>query len=180
MCRAAHPVTALALVTLDGAFTGRGWQGPTLTGSLKGVKSALALWKPTPSRRCIWEQLLHASYWKLTILRVFDPSTSLTVLHAGSNWPRLDVTTQTPLLALAKRWKADLDRLKEVHRALRDAVASLPEAAWHTKPRRASSTGSAARSSTYAEYLAGAAAHDAYHTGQIRLLKRLHAEQAKR
>lgn len=170
-----NPASTLALVTLDGAFTGSGWQGPTLTGSLKGVKPALALWKPTPTRRCIWEQLLHATYWKLTILRVFDPSTPLTVLHPGSNWPRLEVTPRTP--AVAKRWKADLDRLHDIHRSLREAVAVLPESAWHTKPPKASSTGTTARSRTYAEYLAGAAAHDAYHTGQIRLLKRMHAER---
>jgi hypothetical protein len=168
------PTTALALITLDGAFQGKAWQGPTLSGSLKGVKPDLALWRPgrSKSRRCIWEQLLHATYWKLTILRVFDPSATLTVLRTGSNWPKPpSVTVSTA----PKLWKADLARLHEIHQALRAAVAALPEDAWHTRPRNPAS--SAARSRTYAHYLAGAAAHDAYHTGQIRLLKRLYTER---
>lgn len=167
-------VTTLALAVLDGAFAGKAWQGPTLSGSLRGVTPALALWKPGQKRRCIWEQLLHATYWKLTILRVFDPDTGLKLLRPGSNWPRPPAAA--PSATSAQQWKADLARLHEVHAALRSAVAALPEHAWHTRPRKPSS--SAARTLTYAGYLAGAAAHDAYHTGQIRLLKRLHADRA--
>ncbi|HYD00836.1 MAG TPA: DinB family protein [Phycisphaerales bacterium] len=164
-------ITQLALVTLDGAFQGLAWQGPTLSGSLKRVTPDLALWKPSRSRRCIWEQVLHATYWKLTILRVFDPGTELTLLRPGSNWPR--PPEATPLTA-ERLWKADIARLHEVHAALRAAVAALPERRWNKRPRKPSSPN--VRSMTYAGYLAGAAAHDAYHTGQIRLLKRLRAE----
>lgn len=166
------PITTLALITLDGAFKGKAWQGPTLSGSLRGVTPDLALWRPAKNRRSIWQQLLHATYWKLTILRVFDPTTSLSLLRPGSNWPTPPVTA--PTKGAHKLWKADLARLHEIHDALHSAVAALPESAWLTKPRKSSST--AARSFTYADYLAGAAAHDAYHTGQIRLLKRLHAQ----
>ncbi|HZW07261.1 MAG TPA: DinB family protein [Phycisphaerales bacterium] len=164
-------ITQLALVTLDGAFQGLAWQGPTLSGSLKRVTPDLALWKPSRSRRCIWEQLLHATYWKLTILRVFDPETELTLLRPGSNWPRPPVVAAD---MAAKLWKADVARLHEVHAALRSAVAALPEGLWNTRPRKPSSPN--VRSMTFAGYLAGGAAHDAYHTGQIRLLKRLRAE----
>lgn len=166
---------SLALTVLDGAFRGKAWQGPTLSGCLKGVKPGLALWKPSRSRRCIWEQLLHATYWKLTILRVFVPSTKLTLLRAGSNWPAPPVLVASATAATLLR--ADVKRLHEIHDTLLVAVAAFPDAAWTTRPRMPSS--SAARSLTYAQYLAGAAAHDAYHTGQIRLLKRMYAEARK-
>jgi hypothetical protein len=166
--------TQLALIVLDGAFQGKAWQGPTLSGSLRGVKPELALWKPYARRRCIWEQMLHATYWKLTILRVFDPATDLTVLRPGGNWPRVPHVRGA---TAAAAWKDDLARLQQVHAGVLSAVKQLPERMWHT--RRARTTG-AARSLTYAQYLAGAAAHDAYHTGQIRLLKRMYRERQAR
>lgn len=168
-----HPATQLALDTLDGAFRGKAWQGPTLSGSLKGVDPVMALWKPGRGRRCIWEQLLHASYWKLTILRVFVPSTELALLRRGSNWPA--PPEPTPGTDAERLWKADVARLNELHESLHGAVAALPVDAWHTRPRKPSA--STARSLTYSQYLAGAAAHDAYHTGQVRLLKRLYADR---
>jgi len=164
------PATDLARVVLDGAFEGKAWQGPTLSGSLRGVSAAAALWKPGRGRRCIWEQALHATYWKLTILRVFEPGTGLSVLRPGSNWPRPPAGKGA---GLARAWKEDVARLVKVHGALRAAVVALPDRAWQTRPVNPRTGGE--RSLTYAQYLAGAAAHDAYHTGQVRLLKRLYA-----
>jgi uncharacterized damage-inducible protein DinB len=156
--------TDLAVIVLDGAFTGKAWQGPTLSGCLRGVTARQAA-KKVARRKSIWEQTLHAAHWKLAILRVFDPATTLDLGRKGQNWPCV------PADATEKEWKQDVARLAAVHKALRAAVARMNDNAWMNKPLN-HATGKP-RSYTYAFYLAGAAAHDAYHTGQIRLLKRL-------
>ncbi len=58
--------------------------------------------------------------------------------------------------------------LEETHRALRDTVATLGE---NDLARNVGSY-------PLAELIAGAAAHDRYHAGQIQLMKRLAAEPA--
>ena len=156
--------TELALIVLDGAFAGKAWQGPTLSGCLRGVTAKQAARK-VAGRKSIWEQTLHAAHWKLAILRVFDPATTLAVDRQGQNWPRV------PTPPSDKEWKQDVARLTAIHTALRKAVGRMNDRDWLKKPLNPA-TGKP-RSSTYAYYLAGAAAHDAYHTGQIRLLKRL-------
>ncbi len=153
----------LARAALDGAFNGRGWQGATLLGSVRGLSARDALWRASPVRRCVWEHVLHAGYWKYAMVRVFDPSAAPDGYpRAPSDWPRV------PSKPDEKAWRADRALLKAMHARLVEAVAGFDMAR----------LGEVApgRKLAYAEYLAGAAAHDAYHCGQIQLLKRLMRE----
>ncbi len=69
--------------------------------------------------------------------------------HAGgSNW-----------LPPGEKWDDDLLLLSQEHRALLDAVRNA----------------SAQNLRTHERLIYGVAAHDAYHTGQIQLIKRLYA-----
>jgi hypothetical protein len=80
----------------------------------------------------------------------------------GSNWFR------RPEAGTEEEWRADLRLLDRTHRSLREAVERLPRGTvWQTP------TGSAVSN---ASIVAGAAAHDLYHAGQIQLLKRLQAK----
>lgn len=150
----------LLVETLDGAFAGRGWHGTTLTGSLRGLTPAQALRRPGRGRRCIWEIVLHAAYWKYAArCRITGTRPAGGFPRSPANWPAL------PAPATAAAWRADVRLLKAMHAELRDAVAAIP-------PRRlAARTPSGAW--RLAELIHGAAAHDAYHTGQIQLIKRL-------
>jgi hypothetical protein len=65
----------------------------------------------------------------------------------------------------AAQWRSDLRLLAQQHRALREAVASLPEKAWAKRPP--------GNPFDHQSLVTGAAAHDLYHAGQIQLLKRL-------
>ncbi|QOI99231.1 MAG: DinB family protein [Phycisphaeraceae bacterium] len=158
------PIAAFVAVVLDGSFTGQGWQGPTLSGSLRGVSSEQAQWSPSKSRKSIWRHVLHAAYWKHAVARALDPTDETAFPRRPSNWPNL------PPKPDEKAWKADRALLAEMHDRLRRAAASIDTGLIHTRPR--------GRKWTYAQYLAGAAAHDAYHLGQIQLLKRLSRERA--
>ena len=151
---------ALLVETLDHAFAGRGWQGTTLTGALRGVTPRAALWRPAPSRHCIWELALHTAYWKYAVrCRLTGVRPAGGFPRSPSNWPA------APERPGVRRWREDVKLLKAMHAELVDAVRRLP--------LRRLSARSPSGQWRYVEMIHGVAAHDAYHTGQIQLLKRL-------
>ena len=143
---------------LDTAYDRKAWHGPTLKGVLRGVDEALASWRPAPERHTIWELAVHCAYWKYVVRRRITGEKQGSFPLDGSNWFARPDGTAT--------WKADLRLLHDTHRALRATVADLDE----TDLARRS------RSYTLAELIAGVAAHDLYHAGQVQLMKRLAAE----
>jgi DinB superfamily len=150
----------LLLATLDGAF-GRGWQGTTLSGALRGVTPRQALWRPARDRHNVWEVALHAAYWKYVVRRRITGEKARGAFpRSPSNWP------EVPESPTAAAWRADVRLLHHMHQELLAAVAALP-------PRRLGARSPGGKW-TYAEMIFGVAAHDAYHTGQIQLVKRLH------
>jgi uncharacterized damage-inducible protein DinB len=154
-----HSEIKLLLGTLDGAF-GRGWQGTTLSGALRGVTPRQALWRPTRGRHNVWELALHAAYWKYVVRRRIAGQTARGAFpRAPSNWPDL------PDAPTPAAWRADVRLLRRMHDELLQAVAALP-------PRKLG-TRSPSGKWTYAQMIFGVAAHDIYHTGQIQLIKRL-------
>jgi uncharacterized damage-inducible protein DinB len=147
---------ALLLDVLDGAFV-RGWQGTTLTGSLRGVSAAVARRRPGSGRHNIWEEVLHAAYWKYTVRRRLTGEQGGRFPRGPRNWPAL------PSRPTAVAWRDDLALLRETHRELRETVAALSPGQLSRRRGRW----------TVAEAVYGIAAHDVYHTGQIQLIKRL-------
>ena len=81
--------------------------------------------------------------------------------RAPANWPAL------PTPADAAAWAADVAVLRAEHELLLAAVAAVPAHRLGERP-------AGARKWTFGELIAGIAQHDAYHTGQIQLLKRLY------
>ena len=149
----------LLLSILDQAYNRRSWHGTNLRGSIRGVSAAQAAWRPGPSRHNIWELVVHAAYWKYVVWRRLTGSRRGTFALAGSNWfPRPEVVTE-------QAWRADVALLDAEHRQLRGAVEHL-RAGELRRPGRGGETGNLA-------LIAGVAAHDLYHAGQIQLLKTL-------
>jgi hypothetical protein len=146
------PDLKLLLEILDQGYDKKAWHGPTLRQSLRGVSAVDAAWRPAPGRHNIWEIAVHAAYWKYVIRRKLCGEPRGTFALKGSNWfPRPE-----EMPPAEKAWKADLRILEEEHRRLRVALASASPA--KLIPAR---------------FLFGAAFHDIYHAGQIRLLRRL-------
>ena len=149
MATSSCSVRAVLLQALDTAFDKRSWHGPNLLSAVKGVDARLA-GRRLPGRKTIWEQVLHAAYWKQRVLnKLAGPSR---FPRKGSNWPAMPNVTDHA------GWRADFELLRDIHGRLRDAVAKAPA-------RRLD-----ARTTWLIQ---GAAAHDLYHTGQIKLLLRL-------
>jgi len=152
---------SLLLQLLDEAYEKRAWHGPNLKQSLRGVTVQQAAWRPAPARHNIWEEALHAAYWKYALRRRIEGGQRGSFALAGSNFfsrPERGRCTEAA-------WRADRELLEKEHRALRAVVV------------RALRT---ARASRFTRQILGIAFHDIYHAGQIRLLRRLQPHAPRR
>ena len=146
------------LFLIDSAYDHASWHGPNLRGSIRGVTSQQAAWRPGADRHNIWELVVHAAYWKYVAWRRLTHAKRGSFPREGSNW-------LAPPQVTEKAWKTDIELLADTHRTLREAVASL-------RPRDLARKPAGSKVSTLA-LVTGIAAHDLYHAGQIQLIKRL-------
>jgi hypothetical protein len=135
---------------LDEAFDKKSWHGPNLRNAVRGVTPRQAAWQPAPGRHSIWELTVHAAYWKYVVRRRLTGEKRGSFALPGSNFFPL------PDRPDATAWRAALGLLISEHAALRFTVTALQS------PSRKD-----------LHLIRGAAAHDLYHAGQIRLLRRL-------
>jgi hypothetical protein len=145
---------AIILALLDEAFQKKTWHGPNLKQALKGVTAKEAAWRPAPARHNIWEETLHAAYWKYAVRRRLEGGKRGSFILKGSNFfarPEKGKATEAG-------WRADRAILENEHRALVQAVQKILKSPAAMK---------------HLPMLYGIAFHDVYHAGQIRLLRRL-------
>ena len=142
--------------------------GPTASGALRGMRADQARWRPAPRRKCIWELVVHIAYWKYAVRRRLEGKSGGALAErfprSPANWARL------PEPADERSWKADVELLKGEHLALLDTISEVP-AEWYGRPT------AGGKRWTYGELILGIAQHDAYHVGQIQLMKRLWQER---
>lgn len=144
----------LLLQQFEEAFERKTWHGPNLWQSLKGVSAKQAAWRPGSNRHNIWEEALHAAYWKYAVRQRLEGGKRGSFALKGSNFfPRPE-----PGRLTEAAWTADKELLRNEHRALRQAITR--------------SLGKPVADKTL-KMLWGIAFHDVYHAGQIRLLRRL-------
>lgn len=143
----------------------RNWHGgPSPFTALRGVDAEQAVWRPGRRRKSVWALALHIAYWKYTVLRHLEPTPGPRFPRSPSNWPA------PPAKADPEAWSRDVGLLREQHERLVAAVARMPTTALDRIPP-------AGRRWTYGQLVLGIAAHDAYHTGQIQLMKKLWQER---
>ncbi len=150
------------LAIIDQAYNRTSWHGTNLRGSIRRVTPLQAAWRPGPKRHNIWENVVHAAYWKYAATRRFTSDARGSFALKGSNW---FVRPIDRAHAGDDAWPADLELLDQMHDRLRQAVMGL-------SARDLSRTPPGKKVSNFA-VLSGVAAHDVYHAGQIQLLKRL-------
>jgi hypothetical protein len=143
---------------LDRGYNRRSWHGTNLRGSIRGLTAAQAAWRPGRGRHNIWEIVVHAAYWKYAVWRRLSGEPRGSFPLKGSNWFPRDLGSE-------EAWKEDIALLDRTHRALRAAIEGLPA--------RKLSQRAAGQTVSSFELIAGIAAHDLYHAGQIQLIKRL-------
>lgn len=156
-----NPEVSVILNLIDQAFDHRSWHGTNLKGSIKGMAPKEAAWRPAPDRHNAWELVVHAAYWKYIVRRRLLSEAKGSFPLKGSNWFERPDASESG----AKVWKADVALLIAMHKSLREAIARVSDKELHATPR--------GRKVSNLDLLAGIAAHDLYHAGQIQLLKRL-------
>lgn len=150
MTRAEHIANAIER-SIDGPM----WHGPALRELLSGVSAAEAAQHPLSGVHSIWEIVAHVAAWAQIARRRLqgeqgEPSEAV-------NWPAVALTTPDA-------WKTALEALWRSHQELAQAVQRLSaEQLTATLP---------GRNHSVQAMLQGVVEHDAYHGGQIALLKR--------
>ncbi|MGA9116190.1 MAG: DinB family protein [Bacteroidota bacterium] len=144
---------------LDRAYELRSWHGPNLRGSIRGLTSGEASRRPAPGRHNIREIVLHAAYWKYAVRRRLTGAPRGSFPLKGSNWFARGAAGG------GSSWEEERKILDREHRRLRKALAA-PAAGGPGAPSRPGPE-------TLRMLLEGIAAHDLYHAGQIRLIRRL-------
>jgi uncharacterized damage-inducible protein DinB len=143
----------------------KNWHGgPSPLGALRGVTAAQAAWRATPRRKSIWELALHIAYWKYTVRRHLETGERPRFPRTPANFP------DQPQSADDAAWARDVALLRAEHEGLVASLRTLDSARLDDIPP-------GGRRWTYGELVLGIATHDAYHTGQIQLLKRLWQER---
>jgi len=148
---------------LEREHAGEPWHGPSLVGILTGIGPEQAAARPLADAHTIWELVLHITAWKNEVRNRLhgepagDPS--------EGDWP------DPPAAPSADAWREALDALEEAHRALVDTITRLrdPQLFERTNDPRTDEGGSG---NDYFQLVDGILQHDAYHSGQIALLKK--------
>jgi hypothetical protein len=150
----------LLLALLDEAYERKTWHGPNLKQALKGVTAEEAAWRLWPGGHNIWEETLHAAFWKYEVRRRLEGGKRGSFALKGSNFferPEKGKLTEAA-------WSEDKKLLEREHRALKAAVTTALKSPQPEKTVR---------------MLYGVTFHDVYHAGQIRLMRRWLEQKSK-
>jgi len=138
-----------------------GWHGgPTPVGALRGVSAEQAAWIPAPGRKSIWQLALHIAYWNYAVRRRLEAGGRGRFARSPANFPGVPDRADSGL------WQADVALVKAEHEQLAATIGGIPSSRYSTAL-------AGGKRWTIGELIVGIAQHDAYHTGQIQLIKRL-------
>ncbi|MCA9256668.1 MAG: DinB family protein [Phycisphaerales bacterium] len=150
---------AILVAALEDAYEKAGWHGPSLRSVVRRVKAKEAVQRPNGAAHSVAELVLHCAYWKYAGVRRLTGARRGGFPIKGSNWfPVAARLTDAD-------WKSHLWLLDDRHADLIETVRALPAKRLSEVPTGAKVTN--------LKLIYGLAAHDAYHAGQIRLLRGL-------
>jgi uncharacterized damage-inducible protein DinB len=150
---------------LRDAFDGDPWHGPPTASLLDGVSAAQAAGRPSPGAHSIWELVRHMTAWKLEVARRIDAGDAR--MPEMGDWPDAGPPTEA-------NWRSALDDLRAAHERLIEAVSRFDEGKLDAMIGDLRDPPTAAGVTNYVT-IQGILQHDAYHSGQIAMLKRIAA-----
>jgi len=156
------------LAELRASIDGGAWHGPALGEALAGLGAEQAVWRPVAGAHTILEIVLHAAAWIMEVAsRVAGNPPAM---PAPGDWPTADTGR-----GLEEGWEGAKVELARSRAALLAALADFPPArlAERVGGERDAPLGTGV---SFAGMLHGLAQHNAYHAGQIVLLKKALAE----
>jgi uncharacterized damage-inducible protein DinB len=142
----------------DRCYNENGWF-VAVRNALEGVTANQAAWKPEGSDNSIWETLAHISYYNNAyLLRFKGVDYKYDVADNEETFRSGEVTEEA--------WRAEVEKFDGIMTEWRRLI----EAADETK---LDESVSAENASSWVELIANVNAHNAYHGGQILLLRKL-------
>jgi uncharacterized damage-inducible protein DinB len=155
--------TAQSLIQqIEATQAGEPWYGTSRARLLEGLTAAEAAAHPIAGGRSIWELVLHMIAWTREVTRRLQGQPAAEPVEG--DWPAVPAAT-------AQAWDAAQTELEAAHAGLLAAVAAMPEAQWRqiVGESREPALGTGV---DVAGMLVGLAQHDAYHTGQVVMVRR--------
>jgi uncharacterized damage-inducible protein DinB len=147
---------------LQRSLEGDAWHGVPLTRLLEGVPAPTAAARPIPGGHTIWELVVHVTAWVREVARRLDGGVPW--IPPEADWPEVKETGEAA-------WQAVVADLRTAHEELRAALARFPE-------ERLDEVVGGERDAplgvgvSWHVVLHGVAQHNAYHAGQVALLKK--------
>lgn len=127
--------------------------------ALDGLTVDQAVWKPRDDVNCIWETLSHLAYYNKAYLQRFKG------IDYEYDVDNNDQTFSTGEYS-EEEWRADVLRFDAVMNEFRDLIAKANEGKF-------SEAVSNTNKASWAELISDINAHNAYHAGQILLVRKL-------
>ena len=172
------PVLARLVDTLRRSVDGPAWHGPALSEALDGLDSHAAATRPIPHAHTIWELVLHLTAWTREVTRRAEGAAP--AMPPEGDWP------EEPMRCDEEHWRDARRRLVEANHALLAAVERMDPARLDARMAPTPEPGAPPPSDaalgvrhTVHGMLVGLAEHNAYHGGQIALLRRALAARAE-
>jgi uncharacterized damage-inducible protein DinB len=150
-------------LALRRSFDGDAWHGPSLREVLDGVDAAAARQRPVADAHSIWELTHHLAAWTREVTRRLRGATA--GMPAEGNW----VEPSDPTEDAWRRLRASLD---DARAELMATLAELPADRLDDRVRELLLDGAPGGEVTMRLMLIGLAEHNAYHGGQIALLRK--------
>ena len=140
--------------------------GASPGGSLRRTNAETASWKPSADRHSIWELALHIAYWEYAVRRILDGLPAGGFPRSPADWPAV------PSVGSERSWREDRALLRSEHDAIAEAIEQFDAQRLDELTREGGSF-------RFIDLMHGVVMHNAYHTGQIQLIKRLRTVAAK-
>ncbi|MCC6316324.1 MAG: DinB family protein [Gemmatimonadaceae bacterium] len=142
---------------------GDAWHGPSMHEALDGVTAAMAVSRPVPNAHNIAEYVHHIAAWAGEV-----------TMRLGGREPQMPEAGDfpEPLWHLTDdEWAALRDKLDRAHEGLAAAILAF-DVSRLDEPVGTARDAPTGTGVTYAAMLHGLVQHDAYHAGQLVMLRR--------
>ena len=138
------------------------WHGPSLGTLLRDVEAQTAAAHPIAGGHSIWEVVLHLTAWTAEVARRLEGHAP--AIPSEGDWP-------APAEADAAHWHAALDALADAQARFEAQLSAFPAS---RLPERVGGDRDAPLGTgvSFQGMISGALQHNAYHGGQIALLRR--------
>ncbi|MEO5798747.1 MAG: DinB family protein [Gemmatimonadales bacterium] len=163
-------ITDALFEQMDRTQGGEPWYGPARELALKGITFTEAAKHPIKGAPSIWELVLHMRSWTREVARRL--SGAAPGVPADGDWPPIKIVN-------ARAWTKAKAELAAAHAELIAAARGLSPA-WLARIVGELHSPPLGTGTTVAGMLVGLAQHDAYHVGQLFLLRRALKAKSKK